>query len=420
MKTILLLAWKSAWSRRFALGLTCLSIMLSVAMLVAVERMRHGAHASFAASVSGTDLVVGPRSHPVQLLLYAVFHIGAVENGMSWKSAERIAADPAVAWTIPVTLGDSHRGFPVISTSAAYFDHYRYGRHQRLAFAEGTQFHALFDVVLGAEVARRLGYSVGDRLTLSHGLEEFGHAGHADRPFTVTGILAPTGTPVDRTLHIGLEAMQALHLDWHGGAQIPGVALKASDLAKFDLRPTQVTAVLVGLKQRAAVLRVQRLLPARLAEPVSAVMPGAALDQLWRLTSGVEGVLRAVAALVLVVALAGLAAAVLAGLNERRREMAVLRAVGAGPSHIFLLTLCEGLGVTLAGSAAGWAAVQLAAWSIAPALLAHFGLARDIAAPGPAEWLLLAAVIAAGLVVSIVPGWRACRLSLADGLAPKI
>jgi len=419
MKTILLLAWKSAWSRRFALGLTCLSIMLSVAMLVAVERMRHGAHASFAASVSGTDLVVGPRSHPVQLLLYAVFHLGAVENGMSWDSAERIAADPAVAWTIPVTLGDSHRGFPVVSTSAAYFDHYRYGRHQRLAFAAGTQFHALFDVVLGAEVARRLGYSVGDRLTLSHGLEEIGHAGHADRPFTVTGILAPTGTPADRTLHIGLEAMQALHLDWHGGAQIPGVAIKASDLAKFDLRPTQVTAVLVGLKQRAAVLRVQRLLPARLAEPVSAVMPGAALDQLWRLTSGVEGVLRAVAALVLVVALAGLAAAVLAGLNERRREMAVLRAVGANPSHIFLLMLCEGLGVTLAGSAAGWAAVQLAAWSIAPALLAHFGLARDIAAPGPTEWLLLAAVMAAGLFVSIVPGWRACRLSLANGLAPR-
>jgi putative ABC transport system permease protein len=420
MTTTLLLAWKSAWSRRFALSLTFLSITLSVALLVAVERMRHGAHASFAASVSGTDLIVGPRSHPVQLLLHAVFHIGAVDTGMAWDSVERIAADPAVAWTIPLTLGDSHRGFPVVSTSIAYFAHFHYGSRQRLRFAAGARFDQLFDVVLGSEVASRLGYRVGDHLTLEHGLEETGHAGHADRPFTVTGILAPTGTPVDRTLHIGLEAMQALHLDWQGGAQIPGVAIKPADLGKFDLRPTQVSAVLVGLKQRAAVLRMQRLLPARIAEPVSAVMPGAALDQLWRLTAGVEGALRAVAALVLVVALAGLAAAVLASLHARRREMAVLRAVGASPGHIFMLMLAEGLGLCLAGSAAGWAIVQLAATGVAPALLARFGLVLEIAAPGPGEWLLLATIMGAGLAVSLIPGWRAYRLSLADGLSPKV
>ncbi|MDQ2819729.1 MAG: ABC transporter permease [Pseudomonadota bacterium] len=420
MTTVLLLAWKSAWSRRFALCLTFLSIMLSVTMLLAVERLRHGARESFAASVSGTDLIVGPRSHPLQLLLYAVFHIGTVDAGMSWKSVERIAADPAVAWTIPLTLGDSHHGYPVVSTSAAYFDHYQYGRRQPLSFAAGTRFHQLFDVVLGAEVARRLHYRVGDQLTLEHGLEEIGHAGHADRPFTVTGILAPTGTPVDRTLHIGLEAMQALHLDWQGGAHIPGVHIKGADLHKFDLRPTQVTAVLVGLKQRAAVLRVQRTLPARLDEPLSAVMSGAALDQLWRLTGDIEGVLRAVSAIVLVVALAGLAAAVLAGLNERRREMAVLRAVGASPRHVFLLMLCEGLGLSLAGSAAGFVVVQLASFGLAPALLARFELTIDIATPGPEEWLLLMAVVGAGLCVSILPGWRAYRLSLADGLSPKV
>ncbi|WP_332878662.1 ABC transporter permease [Massilia sp. S19_KUP03_FR1] len=289
-----------------------------------------------------------------------------------------------------------------------------------MQFAAGTRFNQLFDVVLGAEVASRLGYRVGDRLTLEHGLEETGHAGHADRPFTVAGILAPTGTPVDRTLHIGLEAMQALHLDWQGGAQIPGGPNKPADLRKFDLRPTQVSAVLVGLKQRAAVLRMQRLLPARMAEPVSAVMPGAALDQLWRLTAGVESALRAVAALVLVVALAGLAAAVLTSLHERRREMAVLRALGASPGHIFMLMLCEGLGLCLAGSAAGGAIVQLAATGLAPALLARFGLVLEIAAPGPDEWLLLATIMGAGLAVSLLPGWRAYRLSLADGLSPKV
>jgi putative ABC transport system permease protein len=354
-------------------------------------------------------------------LLYAVFHVGSVDAGISWDSAARIAADPAVAWSVPLTLGDSHRGFPVLSTSTAYFDHYRYGRGERLSFASGARFAQLFDVVLGAEVARRLGYRVGEHLALEHGLEEIGHAGHAghaNRPFTVSGILAPTGTPADRTLHIGLEAMQALHLDWQGGAPIPGVAIGAADLRKFDLRPTHVTAVVVGLRQRAAVLRMQRLLPARMAEPVSAVMPGAALDQLWRLTAGVEGALRAVAALVLVVALAGLAAALLAGLNERRREMAVLRAVGASPGHVFQLMLCEGLGLTLAGCAAGWSMVQLAALWLAPALLAHAGVMLDMALPGPGEWLLLASIMGAGLAASMLPGWRAYRLSLADGLSP--
>ena len=419
MATVLLLAWKSAWSRRGALGLACLSIALSVALLLTVERLRHGAHASFAASASGTDLVVGPRSHPVQLMLYAVFHLGAVNAGMGWDSVARIAADPAVAWTVPLTLGDAHRGYPVVSTSAAYFDRYRYGRNEPLAFASGARFRQLFDVVLGADVARRFGYRLGDRLQLSHGMEEIGHAAHHDRPFTVTGILAPTGTPVDRTLHIGLEAMQALHLDWQGGAPIPGVAIEAGDLAKFDLRPTHVTAVLVGLKQRAAVLRMQRLLPERSAEPLTAVMPGAALDQLWRMTGGAERILRAISAIVLAVALAGLTAAVLAGLNERRREMAILRAVGASPRHVFMLMLCEGAGLTLAGSAAGFAIVQLAAYGLAPALLARFGLTVDTLTPGPGEALLLAGVMLAGLAASAIPGWRAYRLSLADGLAPR-
>lgn len=424
--TMLSLAWQSARSRRYALLLTLGSIILSVALLLAVERLRHGARDSFTAALSGTDLIVGPRSHPVQLLLYSVFHIGETDTGMRWDSVERIGAHPAVAWTIPLTLGDSHRGFPVVATTTAYFEHYRHGRAQALSFAGGTRFEGLFEVVIGAEVARRLGYRLGDQLTLSHGAghgahsDHPGEAGHEDKPFTVAGILAATGTPVDRTLHIGLQAMEAIHLDWHGGAHVPGVSIGRGDLRKFELHPRQVTAVLVGLKQRAAVLRMQRVLGADDKEPLSAVIPGVALQQLWDITGTAERVLRAVSFLVLVVALAGLAAAVLAGLGERRRELAILRAVGARPWQIFLLLVCEGLGLTIAGAAGGFALLEVASLALAPLALANWGLDIDAFRPALAEAWLLAAVAGAGLAASIVPGVRAYRLSLADGLAPKV
>ena len=387
--------------------------------------MRHSARAGFAASLSGADLVVGPRDHPLRLLLHVVFYIGTPDTGMAWDSARRIASDPAVAWTIALALGDSHRGFPVVATDASFFAHYRYGRGQRLAFAAGSDAGGLFRVVLGAEVARRLGYRSGDQLALSHGGAGAGHdddhhAHHRDKPFTVSGVLAPTGTPVDRALYIGLHAMQAIHLDWHGGAPIPGVSVRAADLGKFDLAPKQVSAVLVGLKQRAAVLRMQRKFNTEAGEALSAVIPAVALEQLWDLTGAAERVLDAVAALVLAVALCGLAAAVLAGLNERRRELAVLRAVGARPLHVFLLLVCEGAALSVAGAAGGLLLVQLAAIGLAPWALAQWGLALDMHLPSATEWPLLAAVICAGLAASIVPGWRAYRLSLSDGLAPKV
>ena len=434
--TLLLLACKSAWSRRGALALAILSIMLSVALLLTVERLRHAARDSFAASLSSTDLVVGPRDHPLRLLLHSVFHIGTPDTGMSWASAQRIAADPAVAWTIPLALGDSHRGFPVIATSSAFFAHYRYARAQPLVFAAGADDGGLFRVVLGAEVARRLGYHTGDQLTLSHGGADAGadadtdtdhhanhHGGrqalHRDKPFTVSGVLAPTGTPVDRALYIGLHAMQAIHLDWHGGAPIPGVTLSNADLRKFDLEPTQISAVMVGLKQRAAVLSMQRKFNSATEEALTAVIPAVALSQLWELTGSAERVLDALSARVLVVALCGLAAAVLAGLNERRRELAILRAVGARPLHIFLLLVCEGGALVLIGAAGGVILVQLAALGLAPWALAQWGLVFDLSRPGTGELSLLAAVTGAGLLASVIPGWRAYRLSLGDGLAPR-
>ncbi len=420
MSSLLRLAARSAWNRRLTLGMTLIAVALSVTLLLGVERVRHEARNSFAQSVAGTDLVVGARTSPVQLMLYAVFRIGEATNNIRWQSYRAIAENPAVAWSIPLSLGDSHHGFPVIGTSSAYFQHFRYGDAQALAFSAGKPFAEIFEAVLGAEVAARLGYRLGDHIVLSHGMGDVSLAEHTDKPFTVVGILTPTGTPVDRSVHISLAAMQAIHLDWQGGAPLPGLSIPAEYVRKFDLTPQEITAVLVGLKSRAAVFKVQRDLNTHSAEPLLAVLPGVALDQLWQVVGIAERTLLAVSAMVVAVGLAGLVAVVLAGLGERRRELAILRSVGARPSEIFVLLTAEGLFVTVLGALLGAALLALLTALLGPLAQAHYGLAIRARWISSDELLLLGAVVAVGLIASLLPGYRAYRISLADGLTPRL
>jgi putative ABC transport system permease protein len=422
---LLPLALKSAWNRRYTLGLTLIAIALSVSLLLGIERVRQDARDSFAQAVSGTDLVVGARSSPLQLLLYAVFRIGEASNNLGWDSVQALAAHPAVAWTIPLSLGDSHRGFPVLGTTPAYFQHFRYGDKQPLKLAQGKAFVGLFDVVLGAEVAERLGYSLGDKVALTHGMsgvdaEHGAGTEHGDKPFSVVGILARTGTPVDRTLHIGLEALEAIHLDWQGGAPIPGFAIPPELVKKFNLTPKSVTAVLVGLKTRAGVFAMQRYVANYRDEPLMAVLPGVALSQLWVMMAIAERALLAISALVVVVSFAGLVAVVLAGLGERRRELAILRANGARPRDLFALLALEGGAVTLAGALVGVLLLTVLTFALGPWLEAQYGLLLTLALPSVEELRLLGLVIVVGTLASLLPGYRAYRLSLADGLTPRV
>lgn len=414
------MAARSAWNRRMTLGMMLLSVALSVALLVGIERLRADARASFAEAVSGTDLIVGARASPVELLLYAVFRIGAATNNMGWPSYLALAGDPAVAWTVPLALGDSHRGFAVLGTSVAYFDHFRHGDRTPLRLIQGKRFEQLFDVVIGADVAAVTGYRLGDRITLSHGAGDADLVEHGDKPFTVVGILARTGTPVDRTLHVSLEAIEAIHLDWRGGARVPGLSIPAEFARKFDLTPKSITATLVGLSNRADVFAAQRRISASRAEPLMAVMPGVALDDLWEMIGTAERTLTGVSAMVAVVAFIGLVAVVLAGLGERRRELAVLRSVGAAPRDVFALLALEGLLITLGGVVLGLALLTGATLMAGEFALARYGVVLRPRLPDGAELTMLLAIIGAGLAASMVPGYRAYRMALADGLAPRL
>lgn len=398
-------AARSAWSRRYALSLVVLSIALSTFLLLAVERLRADLRESFTQAVSGTDLVVGPRTGAIQLLLYSVFRIGYPAQNLSWASLEALEAHPAVAWVLPISLGDSHRGFPVVATRETYFKYYRFGDRQALSFSQGRPFSATYELVLGAEIAARLGYRLGDSLVLSHGDGAFESSDHAAQPFTVVGILARTGTPVDRSLHISLGAMNALHSDE------PERASQAS--------PPSVTAALIGLKERAAVFSVQRWVARYQGEALMAILPGVVLDELWQLIGLVEQGLLALSALVALVSVFGLMATILAGLSERRRELAVLRALGARPRHLYVLLGVEGAMISALGVVLGAALVALVVVLGRDPVQAALGITLGTQAPGIAEWLLALLVFACGLLASLIPAHLACRQALHDGLAPR-
>ena len=423
MRALLALAARSAWNRRGTLALVVFSIALATLLLLSFERMRADVRESFSQSVSGTDLIVGARTGSVQLMLYSVFHIGGATNNIRMASVEAVARHRAVEWVVPISLGDSHRGFAVLGTTAAYFTRFQYADHQPLRLAQGRAFSGdlsgLYGAVIGAEVADTLGYRLGQSIVLSHGGGALPGSEHADKPFTVVGVLARTGTPVDRAVHVSLEAIEAIHLDWASGAPMPGVVIPADQARKFDLAPKQVTAALVGLKGRVAVFAVQRFVANYADEPLMAVLPGVALDELWQVVGVGEKALLGLSALVAIVSLAGLVAVVLAGLNERRRELAVLRAVGAGPRHVLWLLAGEGALITTLGVAIGMLLTVLLIALAGPWAQARFGIALRLAEPSLSQWALVGAVLTAGVLASLVPGWRAYRLSLADGLSPR-
>lgn len=419
---LLRLALASLNNRRFTALLTVFAIALSVCLLLAVERVRSETRASFASTISGTDLIVGARSGSVNLLLYSVFRIGNATNNIRWDSYQQLAGHPQVKWAIPLSLGDSHRGYRVLGTSPAYFQHYRFGRQQPLQLAEGRAFaDDPFEVVLGAEVAQSLGYRLDERIVLAHGVAKVSLVQHDDKPFRVVGILRRTGTPVDRTLHINLAGMEALHIDWRGGVPARGAGRVSAEQARtLDLQPQQITAVLLGLNSRIATFALQREINQYRGEPLLAVLPGVALQELWSLMGTAEQALFVVSLFVVLTGLIGMLTAILTSLNERRREMAILRSVGARPWHIAGLLVIEAFALTLAGAALGLALLYVGIAVAQAPLQQFYGLYIPFGWPSGYEWRLLGAILLAAVLMGAVPAWRAYRQSLADGLSIRV
>jgi putative ABC transport system permease protein len=412
------LALGSLLARALTVAMTILAIALSVMLFLGVEKVRTGAKASFADTISGTDLIVGARTGSVQLLLYSVFRIGNATNNMTWESYQDIADRDAVDWIVPISLGDSHRQFRVMGTTSEFFQRYKYRSGQSLAVRDGAIMDDLFDATIGADVAETLDYSVGDPIVVAHGLASFSE--HEDQPFRITGILEKTGTPVDRTVLVSLEAIEAIHVDWRSGAQIPGQSTPADAIRQMELHPAAITAALIGVKGRLQVFGLQRSINDYAEEPLLAILPGVALQELWQIVGIAETALIAVSAMVIVTALIGMMATIFSSLNERRREMAIFRAMGARPRMIFAMLVMEAAVMAAIGALLGLILLYLGLYVAQPLIDSAFGLWIPIDPPTLREAWVLITVILSGAIVSMVPAIRAYRMSLADGMMVRI
>ncbi|MDO6682465.1 ABC transporter permease [Oceanobacter sp. 5_MG-2023] len=388
----------SLWHRRITIGLIVLALTLAFAVLLAVEHIRHEVRDTFTGTVSGVDLIVGARTGSSNLLLYSLFGIGSPTRNMSWDSVETIRQQPAVDWVVPLSMGDSHRGFRVLATSSDFFTHFHYGQKHPLQWQHGQGFATASDVVIGSSVAQQLGYDLGDSLVLAHGQGRTSFSRHTDHPFTITGVLQPTGTPIDQTLLIGLDAMDLIH----GGK--PGA------------HPESISALLVGLNSRIQTFTLQRQINEFDDEALLAILPGVELSLLWENLGWIETSLRSIAALVLLSSMLGMITLLLVSIQQRQQELGTLRSLGAGPWFVFALIEIEVLLITASALLLALLTTQLGLLA-AGQWLAHITgiqltlLKIDARLLG---WLGLLLLIS--LLTAVIPAWLASRRSLLQQL----
>ena len=439
---ILTIARQSLTSRKLASFLTIIAISASVALLLAINRIKHSTRESFAATVAGIDLIVGARTNPVNLLLSSVFHIGNTSHSVSMATFQQLTNYPEVTSVIPLAMGDSYRGFRVIGTDLNYFQE---GSDNQLLFEKGKKFSDTFDVVLGYQVARQ--HQLGDKIVLAHGTGDVTFTAHDDLPFTVVGVLAQTGTPTDRSLLISLEAVNLLHQEddhgEHGEHREHGEHEEHEthddhekheghdDHEKHEghdehddherhKKVTQLSAVMLKVKDRVTVLDLQHRINGYQHEPLTALIPAVGLQELWKSLAFAERSFIVVSCLVLVIALLGMTVALLTTLSERRREMAILRSIGASARTIFLLLVSEALLLSFCGIIGGLVILYTGLLVFGPLLAKKFALTVGLLAINGREPLFLLAIIGCALIAGLIPACRAYKNSLADGLTIRV
>ena len=416
------LALRSLANRKLSTVLTVFSMMLSLVLLMSVERIKRAAQDGFTQSISGVDLVVGARSGSLQVILYSVFNIGQATQNVSIESYNEIKNLPEVEWTIPYSLGDGHRGFRVVATNNDFFKHYQYRSKEKIELAEGKEFTGFFDVVVGADVAKTLKYSVGSKVVVAHGTTSgVAIQEHDDKPFTVVGVMKPTGTALDRSLYISLEGMEAIHIDWQtGSAPSEDKQIKAETLTAEMLQPKTITSFFTRMKSRFEILKMQRWINEYKEEPLVAVIPGVVLSELWASLSMVDKVLKSISFLVMLIGLFSMLIAIMTSLNERRREMAILRALGAKLSQVSGLILFETMILTSIAVVLACAVKVILELALGPWAQARFGLYLQAPVFSTNEIIYIAIMFVSALLMSLVPAYRAMKSALKDGLSLKV
>lgn len=460
--TRLYCAFKSVLSRKVSVGLLIVSIGLSTMLMVGIYNITTTVKDNFTKSVSGTDLIVGAKTGDIQLLLYSIFHIGMPSQLMSWESYQFINNHPKVSWTIPFSLGDFHRGYSVVATTSMFFKHYMYSKNNALTFRFGNGFQAADDVVLGADVARSLGYEIGDQIGLSHGKVQLRSSHHHRKRFKVVGILKKTGTPVDSALFVSLHAMKLLHSsevhfsddhddehqhadrhddhddhyadahddydnhdDHHADAHDDHDNHDdhhrdhdnyGDDKSQELVIDQPISGVLVGTTSKVQIFAVQQAIQSYGGESLSAILPGLTIVSLWDVIRSIETAFYFITIFVVMISFLGLLLAMVMSLNHRQREMSILRLLGATPLDIFTIILYESFLVMVAGVVLGIGFTALFVLGLTPWIESAVGMTIDLNILSKDVFTLCAYVVLSGMIVGIIPAVIAYKRSLVDSI----
>lgn len=403
--------------RKVTVFLCLCSIAFSTALYLGVSRLSTSAKEGFTGTLSGADLIVGAKGGELNLLLYSIFHLGNPTSNIRYESYQKWASNRRLAWTIPISLGDSYKGFRVVGTDQNFTQHYRYRSDQKVEMQSGEFASGIWGVALGSKVAKSLGHKLGDRLILSHGISETSLSHHDHTPFTVKGILAPTGTPIDSSVFITLQGMEAMHIGWESGIAKEEDLPNPDELKFEDIKIRQITSFIAGARNRIQVLHLRRAIDTDESEPLMAIIPGLALSQLWEILSGVELALRVIGICVLIVGVIGIVIALTTSLQSRRREMAILRSVGGAPRHILFLLLSEALILAIFGFFLGEILLILGLMVALPLIEGSYSMALGLKIFELSDLGYLGLTLSSALMLSLLPAFMAYKQSLRDGLS---
>ena len=450
------IAWRNIRQRLLTSGLTALSLALGVALVVATLVVGDIVSQAFSSgSGLGYNMIVGAKGSPLQLVLNSVYLISKPIENVSWDFYEEFLPAEArpdttagryagsVRTAVPICMGDYFRGYRVVGTNAAYFDKLTVGTSAALtmprwlarllgkptaigqprpfAFAAGRNFRddEFFGGVLGAEVAETLGLKVGDPFSPTHGADD----GLVHDPFTVTGVLARTDTPVDRGVYVNMEGfyLQEGHAKPVEGAEAPA-ATAGHDHAPLPREQREVTAILVetiSLQGLPAELTAMGLRSAinegrdgQAAEPVREISV-----LLGLFVRPLELLLLLVTTLVVIVSAIGILVSMVGSALERSRDVAVMRALGASRSHVLATVLIEAVILALGGGLVGWALGHGLVALIGPMITTNAGVSATFFSAAPtAELLLVPFLILLAILAALMPALAAYRTDVAKWL----
>jgi len=411
--TAIWLAMQYVRARPLLNALTALSVATGIALVIATGALTRGAQRSAQETAGGYQLLIAAKGSPVQAVLSTLFFVEAPTGNIPYEIFDRVRADQGITVAVPFSFGDNYRGQFIVATTEDYPKLIELSTGRAPRFAAGRWPTASFEVVVGAAAARTTGLKTGDRFSAAHGFVELPAdlARHHDRhAYTVVGVMEPLDTPTDRALFTTLESAWLVHDEPDGTALRPGSAGGAAT------KPREITALLLHGKSYGDVARLSAQLSRR--PDVQAVFPGRVATQLLGYLQRGQSVVTAMAWLAAGIATFAVTVSLLAAAIERRRQIAMLRAIGASRSVVFGVLAAEAGLIAGAGAIAGIGLGHALAYIVAAQITRRSGLHLVAAPLDISDFGVAFLAVALGMAAGAIPAYVACRGDVARNLAP--